>query len=395
MLFRSDYLFLKKVVKRLEWTWVTFPVIVITVSAGAYFAAYALKGKDLKINKVDVVDVDLVGKRIDGNTWFTLFSPRIHNYTIGVEPAGGVNGGDPSTPRWTPGEASDAAHNSVISWQNTIERRGYASSGGGIFTKRYKYQSIVDPQDPNRDLYASGLEGVPIQVWTTKAFAGQWTAPIDPENPPIVADLSISPGEEKTLVGTITNHLPVEQFSDVALIWRGKVYTRRDFAIGVPTQFVFSTDGEKELKAWVNDEEGRYAGARDKKWYPQQNQPTYYGSSSYDRGTTSNPIFRLWPLLFHEGAGPAVGVGQVPNASLRNLDQSWRVAPDRPEQAILVLRTPTRETPAEEMTRSADSPSRLWIGELPTSGKPRPAVQGTLKQETYIRVFIPVKPAKK
>ena len=29
-----DYLFLKKVVKRLEWTWVTFPVIVITVSAG-------------------------------------------------------------------------------------------------------------------------------------------------------------------------------------------------------------------------------------------------------------------------------------------------------------------------------------------------------------------------
>src|SRR5262245_24499372 len=42
-----DYLFLKKVVKRLEWTWVTFPVIVITVSAGAYFAAYALKGKDL------------------------------------------------------------------------------------------------------------------------------------------------------------------------------------------------------------------------------------------------------------------------------------------------------------------------------------------------------------
>src|SRR5262249_51778165 len=55
-----DYLFLKKVVKRLEWTWVTFPIIVITVSAGAYFAAYALKGKDLKINKVDVVDIDLV-----------------------------------------------------------------------------------------------------------------------------------------------------------------------------------------------------------------------------------------------------------------------------------------------------------------------------------------------
>ena len=39
------------------------------------------------------------------------------------------------------------------------------------------------------------------------------------------------------------------------------------------------------------------------------------------------------------------------------------------EQAILVLRIPTRETPAEEMTRSAGSPSRLWLGELPTSGQ--------------------------
>jgi hypothetical protein len=390
-----DYLFLKKVVKRLEWTWVTFPVIVITVSAGAYFAAYALKGKDLKINKVDVVDIDLVNKRIDGNTWFTLFSPRIHNYTIGVEPAGGVSRGDPSLPRWTPAEASDSAHNSILSWQNTIDRNRYGSSGGGgFFTKKYKYQSMVDPQDPNRDLYASGLEGVPIQVWTTKAFAGQWTAPIDPENPLIIADLSET--AEKVLVGTITSHLPVQNFSDVALIWRGKVFNITDLAIGVPKSVGRSIDEGQDLKAWVTDEPRRYAGADiNKKWYPQQQQPAYYGSSTYDRGTTNNPIFRLWPLLFYEGVGPVVGVGQVPNASLRNLDQSWRVAADRPEQAILVLRIPTRETPAEEMTRSADSPSRLWIGELPTSGKPRPAVQGTLKQETYIRVFIPVKPAKK
>ena len=69
---------------------------------------------------------------------------------------------------------------------------------------------------------------------------------------------------------------------------------------------------------------------------------------------------------------------------------------DRPEQAILLLRVATREDPsAETMTQSAESPSRLWIGELPTGNKPRPVVQGTLKQETYVRVFIPVKTAKK
>src|SRR5207302_6643174 len=52
-----DYWFLKKVVKRLELTWITFPVVVLTISIAAYFAAYYLKGNDLKINKVDLVDL--------------------------------------------------------------------------------------------------------------------------------------------------------------------------------------------------------------------------------------------------------------------------------------------------------------------------------------------------
>ena len=83
---------------------------------------------------------------------------------------------------WTPADATDAAHDTVLSWQSNVERNRYGGGGGGgLFSKRYQYQSIVDPTDPNRDLYATGLEGVPIQVWTTKAFTAQWTAPIDPE----------------------------------------------------------------------------------------------------------------------------------------------------------------------------------------------------------------------
>src|SRR5436309_5667264 len=70
-----DYLFLKKVVKRLELTWVTFPVVVLVVSAGAYFTAYYIKGNDLRINKLDVVDIDLHDGQAYGHTWFTLFSP--------------------------------------------------------------------------------------------------------------------------------------------------------------------------------------------------------------------------------------------------------------------------------------------------------------------------------
>ena len=372
-----DYLFLKKVVKRLEWTWVTFPVIVITVSAGAYFAAYSLKGRDLKINKVDVVDIDLAGKRVDGNTWFTLFSPRIQNYTIGVEPAG---------PVWTPADPSIAAHDTVLSWHGKVETNRYGGGGGGFFSKRYKYQSTNDPADPNRDLYASGLEGVPIQVWTTKAFTAQWTAPIDPAKPPIGAELSVSQANKLVLVGTITNHLPVESFTDIALLWRGKAF---DLGTVLPTDqpkvFSFSTEQQADTALkWLTD------GKRGGKITVPKPTNNRYGESE---GTPGNPEFRLWRVLF-TGLTSENELAQAPNASLRQLDQSWRIGDDRPEQAILVLRVATRESAqAEDMTRDPGSPSRLWLGELPTSGASRPALQGTLKQETYIRVFIPVKQA--
>lgn len=374
-----DYLFLKKVLRRLEWTWITFPVIVISVSAGAYFAAYALKGKDLKINKVDVVDVDLAGKRVDGNTWFTLFSPRIQNYTIGVEPAGT----DKEPSAWTSAVASDAARDTVVTWHAHILQFRYSGGGTGAFSKRYRFQSGTDPVDVNRELYAAGLEGVPIQVWTTKAFHAEWAAPIDPAKPPVTGELTEK--ENLGLVGSLTNNLPVEQFSDVALFWRGQAFVlANEFPTGVPKAIAVSaaagSANVESIKAWTDN--------------PKRLTVDRTVPLSGPPGTTTNPPFRLWKPMFNDFALDSTR-SAAPNASLRRLDQSWRVSQDHPEQAVLVLRVPTHEGQAEDVTKAGDSPSRLWLGELPTSGAKRPALQGTLKQETYIRVFIPVKSAKK
>ena len=62
----GDYFFLKKVLKRMELTWITFPTIVVTVSLLAYFAAYVVKGNELRVNKVDVVDVDQAAGLVAG-----------------------------------------------------------------------------------------------------------------------------------------------------------------------------------------------------------------------------------------------------------------------------------------------------------------------------------------
>ena len=82
----GDYFFLKKVVKRMELTWITFPAIVIVVSLLAYYAAYAVKGTDLRVIKMDVVDVDLEAKRARGTSWVNLFSPQNRDYAVSVVP---------------------------------------------------------------------------------------------------------------------------------------------------------------------------------------------------------------------------------------------------------------------------------------------------------------------
>ena len=83
-----DYFMLKKVFKRLELTWITFPVVVLSVSVLAYLDGLLLKGDDLRINKIDLVEIRPARPaQAYGTTWFTLFSPRIQNYTIGMEPS--------------------------------------------------------------------------------------------------------------------------------------------------------------------------------------------------------------------------------------------------------------------------------------------------------------------
>jgi hypothetical protein len=152
-----DYWLVKKVFRRMELTWLTFPALVIGVSLAAYFAAYWLKGDELRINKLDVVDVDSGTGTLRGTSWIALFSPQIQTYTVGLVPEFA-----------TQPEPSDrtAAPPVMVSWlglaENTIGGMG-RQGGIGLFQKGYAFgpdaQTLVD---------------VPVQVWSIKGFSGRW-----------------------------------------------------------------------------------------------------------------------------------------------------------------------------------------------------------------------------
>src|SRR5208337_3241673 len=79
------------------------------------------------------------------------------------------------------------------------------------------------------------------------------------------------------------------------------------------------------------------------------------------------------------------------NSGLRSLDETWRL--DDREEAILVGRLAVQNGDAETITQNPASPTRLWLGDLPSSGRPRPALPGKLRQETYVRAVIPIQPS--
>lgn len=350
-----DYFFLKKVVKRLELTWITFPTVVLVVSVVAYFTAYALKGNDLLINKADVVDIDLEGQTGYGHTWFTLFSPRIQNYTVGLEPA---------TPVWAK-PAGDDDKAVLLGWMGKPDE----SFGGmgrsrsqSLFRRTYNYA-------PD----ATGLEGVPIQVWSMKSFNGSWVRPVNPDTPPLVADLKFGGDDGRHPVGTITNQLPFE-LSDAHLIVGGgrggMVYSFDKPLVTDTPQRLLSNRQGRTLADWLTS------------GVPQQgfgqNRPAPSDKTS---------IFRR--ISFFQ-SDP--GARQTRNVTMRNLDLSWRLR--LKNEAILVARVAHKSGPAEQITADPISSSRLWLGKLPAANETRPPLLGTINQDTYIRVFIPVKGGK-
>ncbi len=193
--------------KRMEWTWITFPIIVAAASMLGYFTARALKTDSVHVNHVDLIDVDAQTGTLRGTSWFTLFSSETRSYAVEVRP-------DPHlTASGAAGETTDSARGPrpIVSWLGVSEDAigGMGRRGGRSLSLRgYRF-------GPD----AESLVDVPLPVWSTKSFTARW---IGTARPTVVGKNLRSVGTDR-LLGDLTNKTDLE-LRDCMVAFGGRVY---------------------------------------------------------------------------------------------------------------------------------------------------------------------------
>jgi hypothetical protein len=175
----GDYFLLRKLGGRMTWTWLTFPAVVLLVCAGAYMLALSLKGREVRVNQIDLVDVDATSGRLRGASWLNVYSPRMETFNFSMQPQGAKSGPLRDSRTW-------------MAWLglpgNSLGGMNPRAGGPVMWTDQFRYAPTLD-----------ALLDVPIQIWSTKSLTARWTAP-KVEPPP--AEL-VDTGQ--LLTGSITN----------------------------------------------------------------------------------------------------------------------------------------------------------------------------------------------
>jgi hypothetical protein len=170
----------------MQFTWFTFPLFVGGFSITAICLSANMKEASLRINQVDLVDVDLAMSSVRGSTWADMYSPCTETYSLqwhATQPLSSI--------------APDLRE--VASWQ------GLPGTGLGGLNTSGSAPVFTEPYRIVLDRAVSRLEDTPIQVSATKSFQVRWwgTTKLN------VPSLPTVDSRNRLLTGEITNPLPI------------------------------------------------------------------------------------------------------------------------------------------------------------------------------------------
>ena len=225
----GDYFFLKRFAKRMEMTWITFPLIALLFCGVAWGIAAFTRPSSLQVNQLEIIDITPDEEYSRGTSWVNIYSPSGQKIDVTLESETALG--------------LDVAE-SAVTWQ------GLPGNGlGGMETlattgfKRTAYRQMgSDPNDEGLDV---SIEQLPLQVSSTRSLVANFKLE---NSPPASSQLLI---RRDRLQGTFKNPLDVP-------IFNGKVffgsYVYRLKKTLQPDEVVFMETGadEKTIRTHLN-----------------------------------------------------------------------------------------------------------------------------------------------
>jgi hypothetical protein len=154
----ADYFLLRWWGRRMERTWLTFPLLVVIFCGLAWWGAVYFKSDRRLVNQVDLVDIDAESGLIRGALWAHIYSPNTQTFDIALTPR-------PPMPR------ASGDSGSLLTWQGLpgVGLGGMNSTAGTLFNAPYR----LAVNDAGGSLRVEP-RNMPIQIRATKGVAGRW-----------------------------------------------------------------------------------------------------------------------------------------------------------------------------------------------------------------------------
>ncbi len=284
-----DYWLVDRIWRRPLVTWLSFPLLLITCSALALWAAAKSNGDRLLVNQLDVIDVDIASGAARGRHWATLYSPTAQSYDLQFAPA---------WPAWKTAETQGVG---ILSgWCGLPESSfgGMNQSNSGAFQLGTAAYSVQPEQ--------GRVSHLPAAQWSTAALETRSSGMLHG-----VVESQLKSTATGRLSGTIVHHLP-EPLENWLLAYENRVY--RLPAQGGGEGVVSLSPG----RAWrVDDPQVAYrelrgfltqTTARQVKRTDAVGQDIEYQQASYN--PLSRELNSILPILtFHEEVGGFVYTG--------------------------------------------------------------------------------------
>jgi len=200
-----DYFLLRRVFKRMQYTWITFPLVTLTFCVLAVWLSSMWKGRSVWVNQVDVVDmqIDAEGnaQQVRGASWATIYSPAAGPFDLTVEPVESLRLSDEQL---------------LLSWQGLP---GEALGGMNVDTLGVSLNDAYRLDRPSAEHRSGRLHGAPIQTSSTRTFITRWNGSSELRMPP-----KLRAGKRgNRLLGVITNPLN-EELHDCVVYYANSAY---------------------------------------------------------------------------------------------------------------------------------------------------------------------------